>query len=319
MASLTYTDIQTRCANHLRLPTSNTTEMTKLQALVNEVYRDIGMAYDNWRWLRKHAVLNTVAVVETGTLAATKGSTTITFSSGPTATAAGKVILVTGNVDDPVAYRISAHTAGATTATLEAAYTGTTVTASAFKLYQDRYNLATDTKAIREIRRYGRVDPLRIVGPEVIDQAKIIDTSEGTPMLVALRDYSTTGDPTTAKQLLVHPYPDDTYQLQIEYTQSLNTEVSGSTRFLCPDDYLQVLIYGTLSRAYPIMLADTTRGLYYAGLYNRAVDRMVATERQQEGFPTTVPADTYRRFYHRERRRGHATLRSQFERWPSEP
>ena len=319
MATLTYTDLQTRCANELRLPTTNSTEMTKLGYIINLVYRDIGSRYSNWWWLRKHAVVNTVAKIETGTLAATKGDTTITFSSGPTATAAGKVIIVTGNVSDASAvYRILTHTAAATTATLDAAYTGTTVTASAYKLYQDRYDVATDTKAIREIRRYGRVEPLRLVGPEVIDEIKIVDSSEGTPMVAALRDYATTGDHTSARQLIVHPYPDDTYRLDIEYIQTLNTEVSGTTRFQIPDEYAQVLIYGTLSRAYPVMLSDTTRGLYYAGLFNSAMDQMVADARQREGYPTTVPQDTYRRFYHRDRRRGHATLRSQFGRWPAD-
>ena len=107
--------------------------------------------------------------------------------------------------------------------------------------------------------------------------------------------------------------------MDLEYIQTLNTEVSGTTRFLIPDDYVQVLIYGTLSRAYPIMLADSERGMYYSGLYNAALDQMVMTQRQQEGFPTTQPADSYRQFYRRERRRPHASLRSWFGRWPSDP
>lgn len=319
MASLTYSDVQTRVANHLRIPTGNTTEMTKLGALINEVYRDIGMKYPNWWWLRKHAVINTTADITTGTVAATNGSTTVTFTTGPAATAAGKVLLVTGNVDDAGAiFRILTHTAGATTATLDAAYTGTTVTASAYAIYQDRYNLATDTKSLRAVRRYGYIEPLRIVGPEELDAVKGYDTSVGKPLAAALRDFSTTGDPTTARQLIVHPYPDATYRLDIEYLQTLNTEVSSTTRFLIPDDYIQILIYGALSRAYPIMLADTARGLYYAGLYNEGLGQMVATQRQQEGFPTTQPDDTYRRFFQRDRRRGRMTLRSLFGRWPAE-
>ena len=319
MASLTYSDIETRCANHLRLPTSNTTEMTKLAAIINEVYRDIGLANPNWWWLRKFSVVNTVADVTSGTLAATNGSTTITFSTGPTASAAGKVILVTGNVDDASAvYRISAHTAAATTATLDAAYTGTTVTASAFAVYQDRYNLPTDLKDIRELRRFGLVKPLRRVGPEEMDRVKSYDQSVGKPLLWTIRDFSTTGDPTTARQLIVHPYPDATYRLDVNYTQSLNTELSGTTRPLIPDDFSQILIYGTLSRAYPILMGDAAanRGLYYAGLFNAGLEKMIATQRGYEDLPSTTPLDVYRRFYHRGRRQG--TLRSLFGRYPAE-
>ena len=162
------------------------------------------------------------------------------------------------------------------------------------------------------------MEPLRIGGADELDTLKNFDTSVGKPLLVALRDFSTTGDPTTARQLIVHPYPDATYRLDVEYLQTLNTEVSSTTRFLIPDDYIQVLIYGALSRAFPIVLADTQRGLYYAGLYNEALGQMVATQRQQEGFFTTQPEDTYRRYHRRDRRLGRSSLRSLFGRYPAE-
>ena len=41
MAALTYQDIETRVANQLRIPTSDTTQMTRIQAIINEVYRDV--------------------------------------------------------------------------------------------------------------------------------------------------------------------------------------------------------------------------------------------------------------------------------------
>ena len=320
MASLTYSDLETRIANHLRLPTSNTAEMTKIGAIANEVYRDIGLKYPNWWWLRKAGVVNTTADVTTGTLAATNGSTGITFSSAPTDSATGKVISVTENVLDSGAfYRIASHTAASVSATLDAAYTGTTVTTSAFVVYQDQYSLPTDLKYIREIRRYGVVPLLQKIGPEEMDRIKAYDTSVGKPAVWTVRDFATSGDPTTAQRLIVHPYPDDTYRLELSYLQTLNTEVSSTTRFLIPDDYIQILIYGTLSRAYPIMLADTTRGLYYAGLYNSVLDQLVATQRTYEDLPATQPRDVYRRFYHQQRRRGHASLRSLFGRFPNEP
>ena len=185
-------------------------------------------------------------------------------------------------------------------------------------VYQDQYSLPTDLKYIREIRRYGLVPPLRKIGPEEMDAIKAYDVGVGKPAAWTVRDFATSGDPTTAQRLIVHPYPDDTYRLEISYLQTLNTEVSSTTRFLIPDDYIQVLIYGTLSRAYPIMLADATRGLYYAGLYNSVLEQLVATQRTYEDLPATQPRDVYRRFYHRQgRQRG--TLRSLFGRVPNEP
>src|SRR3989304_1316465 len=209
--------------------------MTKLAVIINEVYRDIGLANPNWWWLRKFSVVNTVADVTSGTLAATNGSTTITFSPG---------------------------------------------------------------------------------GPEEMDRVKSYAQSVGKPLLWTIRDFATTGDPTTARQLIVHPYPDATYRLDVNYTQSLNTELSGTTRPPIPDDFAQILIYGTLSRAYPIMMGDAAanRGLYYAGLFNAGLEKMIATQRGYEDLPSTTPLDVYRRFYHRGRRQG--ALRSLFGRYP---
>src|SRR3990167_9792805 len=123
MANLTYTDIETRVANALRIPVTNATEMAKIQNLINAVYRDIG-SKRAWKWREKRQVINTVAKITTGTVSLTNGSTTVTFSSAPTVSVAGYVLLMTTDTKDSgVAPRISAHTASSTSATLDAAYT----------------------------------------------------------------------------------------------------------------------------------------------------------------------------------------------------
>jgi len=323
MASLDYSAIQTRVANHLRIPTSNTTEMTKIQALINEVYRDIGAKYSGWWWRRKRQIINTADDITAGTVSVTNGSTSITFSTGPTPSVAGYVFLVPSDTNDSgVVHRISAHTATQTGATLDAAFTGTTNTTAAYKLYKDRYAVATDLQNLLQIKRYGYTWPIRRVGPDEMDHYKMYDTSEGKPELVCLRDFSTSGDPTTAQMLEVHPYPDATYRMELDYEQTLNTEVSSTTRFLIPDDYIQVLIYGSLARAYPIFMNDTERGQFFQQLFNDILALMVAEQRQRfEDLPSVQPKDMYRNFYHRGRRAtaANADLGSLFDRWPVNP
>lgn len=323
MASLTYSNIETRCANALRIPTSNTTEMTKLAAVINEVYRDIGARYPNWWWRRKRQIVNTSDDISTGTVAVTAASTTITFSSAPASSVAGWVLLVPGDTQDSGAvWRISAHTAASATATLDAAYTGATNTAASYNLYKDRYALASDTGVIVNIKRYGFINPMRLIGPDEMDALKIYDTSTSKPEVACVRDFSTSGDPTTAPMLEIHPYPDNTYRIEIDYSQSLNTELSSTTRPLVPDDYSQVLIYGTLARAYPIFLNDTERGMYFQNLFNDILALMVAEQRHRvEGLPSVSPKDSYRSFYQRGKRAtaANADLGSQFGRWPYQP
>ena len=320
MAALTYTDIQTRCANSLRIPTSNTTEMTKLAAVINEVYRDIGAKYPNWWWLRKRSIINTVADIITGTVNVTNDSTSITFTTGPTASAVGRSFIVTGNtLDSGAVYRVSAHTAGATTATLDAAYTGGTDTAAGYQLYTDSYSLPTDLKDPIFVKRFGFLQPLQIIDPEQMQTIKQYDVSTGKPQVASILDFATTGDPTTARRMIIHPYPDEIYRLELEYNQSLNTELSSTTQPLIPDDYRQILVYGALARGYPIFLDDLQRGLYFQSLFNDVLNLMVAVQRKYEGLPTIAPTDSYRSFYRKGRRISAANvdLGSFFGRWPS--
>ena len=294
MASLTLANIETRCANSLRIPTSNSTEMTKLDAVINEVYRDIALKYD-WEFLHKRTVINTVADITTGTISVTNDSTSVTFSSAPTPSVAQRVLIVDGNTIDPgAAYRVSAHTAGATAATLDAAYTGGTDTAAAYSVYGDSYDLPTDCEHVRFIRRAGFQHPMKRIDPSEMEEIKGWDRSEGSPQIYSVYDFDTTGDPTTQRQLVIHPYPDEIYRMEVHYRRSLNTELATTTRPLIPDDFAQLLVWGTLGVGYAIFLNDTERAGYFQSLFNDRLLLLTARKREMEGPPGIVPAPGYR-------------------------
>src|SRR5206468_2340261 len=134
----------TRVMNQLRIPTTNATEQTKIAAVINEVYRDI-YAKEDWWFLIKRSVINTVAKINTGTVSVINSNTAITFSSAPAISVVGYILMPTGDSNDSMAtYRIATHTAGAAAATLDAAYTGSTSTTMAYNLYKDSYSLPSD-------------------------------------------------------------------------------------------------------------------------------------------------------------------------------
>jgi len=294
MASLTYANIETRCANSLRIPTTNSTEMTKLAAVINEVYRDIAMKYD-WEFLDKRTIINTVADITAGTISVTNNSTAATYSSAPTPSTAQRVLIVDGNTIDPgAAYRISAHTAGATAATLDAAYTGATSATAGYTVYGDSYDLPADCGHVKHIRRAGYKRPMEKIGPPEMEALKGWDLSEGSPQVYAVYDFDTTGDPTTQRQLVIHPYPDEIYRMEVHYRQALNTELTGSTRSFIPDDFAQLLVWGTLGVGYPIFLSDIERGTYFQTLFNDRLLLLNARTREKEGPPSIVPAPGYR-------------------------
>ena len=323
-ANLTFTDVQTRVMNSLRIPTSNTTEATKIGYLINEVYRDIAAKQD-WWWLLKWSPLNTSPQITSGTVALTQNSTAITFSTAPqqfsvNVSVAGFRLIIPGQANNPLAsYRIATHVSGATAATLDGAYTDSTNAAIAFNLYQDTYSLPTDTQKVLAVRRYGEWASLRRVGIEEMNFYKQFDQTVHWPEAYAIFDFATIGDPTSARQIQFHPYPDKAYRTEVYYKQMLNTEVSGTTRFFIPDDFVQVLIYGALARGYPIFLNDKDRGTYYQTLFNDMMALMSAQQREYARDQAGVaPDDTYR-VGRRPRRSGQVTLGSWFDRLPSVP
>lgn len=101
----------------------------------------------NWWWLRKDppGTLILQPSITTGTVSVTNNSASITFSSAPAASVAGYFFRVDGQED---VFRISTHTGGSGSATLDSVYTGTTATAATFRLMKTEYTLATDALRI---------------------------------------------------------------------------------------------------------------------------------------------------------------------------
>lgn len=320
MATLTHAQLLTRIANRLRIPTSDTTTTAKIEAVMNDAYRQIAALYDFW-WLYDRQVIVTSAPITTGTISVTNASTSATYSDAPTPSTAGRVLHIPSNTTELYLSRISAHTAAATALTLESAYTGDDDTDATFTVWQDRYDLATDCGKVLWIRRTGYTQPLQIISPEEMIRLKGWDTSEGPPHVATVLGFDTEGDPTTQKQLHVHPYPDDTYTLEVWYRQALNTEVSSSTRYLIPDDFIHVLEFATMADSYLYFLNDAERGAFYERKYQDALKVMVARHREHEGNPQITAADHYRSFYSRRRRVTPATadLGSYFDRYPTIP
>ena len=319
MASLSFANLSTRIMNAIRIPVANTTESAKVDAIINMVYREICGKYDFY-WLTKRTTLVTSDDITTGTVSVTKGNVAITFSSAPSVSIAGRTFYVSGNAVEDALFRIATHTAGLADATLASAYTGATDTVATYNVWQDEYNLP-DAGKVLHVKRFGSPYPLQIIGAQEMYNLKIHDRGEGIPQLAAIDDYSTTGDPTTSRRFIVHPFPDDTFSLEIHYRQALNTELSGTTRPLIPDDWLHVLEWGSLAECYPIFLKDVSRGSMYRQKYIDGLNLMVARHREWEDAPQIAIRDDYRSFYRRGKRvtAANADLGSYFDRWPYSP
>jgi len=93
-------------------------DLTKIKRWLNMGYQYI-CGKSNWPFLLAYEIVQTVADVTTGTASVDAAGTTVTFSSGPAASCNGRYIQFSSSDDW---YEITAHTAGATTATISPSY-----------------------------------------------------------------------------------------------------------------------------------------------------------------------------------------------------
>ena len=136
----TFNDIYTAIRDELKFQSTDTTSLNRVKRDINLIYQELA-GNQGFKWARKNIDVNLPAHVSTGTAAATQGDKTVTLSSAPTQSQKGKIFFTTGYAEH---YRIASHTAGASTLELETEFTGTTVTASTYKIYQDRMPLPVD-------------------------------------------------------------------------------------------------------------------------------------------------------------------------------
>lgn len=126
----------------------------------------------DWWWARKQprGIVTTDALIETGTVTVTQGSTGVTFSSAPAVSVAGWRLEVSKL---PTVPRILSHTAASTSATMDAPWPEETQTLASYVVYNVEYDLASDFLRFAGSpylhSRY--MDPIPVSSRETHDQA----------------------------------------------------------------------------------------------------------------------------------------------------
>lgn len=157
---------------------------------------------ENWWWLLTEASFKMNPKITTGTVSVTNNSATITFSSAPAASVAGYHFLVTGVTET---YKISAHTGGSATATIDLAYVGTTNASASYTLLQVDYNLASDVLRLANPMRlttanlagsaYSRpgrkYQVLGLTNRQLEETSPLAEVSEAVPRFFAQMDEDT--------------------------------------------------------------------------------------------------------------------------------
>lgn len=148
-----------------------------------------GAEFDNtlqedWWWLRKSppGVLTLDPVYTTGTITVTNGSPTVTFSVAPVASKATWLLSVG---EHPDIFRVSTHTAGALSATLDSPYTGPSLAGQPFRLMHVEYDVASDLMRIVSPLRVNRAQGLSMSTIPVFSDLTAFTQWEAAPQSTA--------------------------------------------------------------------------------------------------------------------------------------
>lgn len=248
MSSLVdYEDLYTAILEELKIPSSDGTTLARIKRDINIVYLNHVIPFKPraWWWLEQKTDITTLAKIDTGTLTATADSTTITFSSAPTIDLDGYYVKFSGYPD---IVKISAHTAGVATATLETAWCNDTVTAGAYKAWKDFAALPSTMKEVVVVTHDRRSVPV-----DAVHNAKFTEVrarypeTEGYPTMYNTGDFNASGD------RIIRWYPacwEDRVHLHVEGRQEATALSAAADEPLMPVEDRIVIFYGACSRAW---------------------------------------------------------------------
>jgi hypothetical protein len=265
----TFLTLQQELAAQIGLDQTVSNQATLLKRWLNNAQQAILRGFE-WPFLRSPTplVVQTVIDITTGTVATIAGSTTITFSSAPTVSVANRYIQTSDSKDW---YRITAHTAGVATATIEIAAinTNSVATYTVRKLYY-----STSSNVDRIIQVFQDVLPYQLLEttPEYFQSFNPGFLSSGTPRIYCMAGIdSSSGN--GVPQFRLWPNPDSVINLRVEYyTVATDMSADADVSVIPAKWHTTTLLEGAKAQGYSFL--DDTRYGTSVQLFSALIDEM---------------------------------------------
>jgi len=291
----TFQDIYTEILNKMRQPTNVTAIVAQAKRYANTALHDMVFGFEyKLPWLERDSHLITAAQYTTGTVAITRGSTTLTGTSTAWTTAnaygvnnsrpGGKITLGDGNI-----YTVSA-VGGAGTITLVERYVADEDLAAGaeYVYFEDEYALASDFLKPIDYRRFSPAFNLPIIGRNEFRRMYPKPNRAGTPKVATLLDKAFSGSTTPVIKVQLFPYPSTNFIIPYSYVTSnlavSSAGVEGPSMSSDDDEpslpvaYRQALVWFAISQWYRDK-KDDTRSDSAANDYQQCVTRIVSDQR----------------------------------------
>jgi hypothetical protein len=267
MAYDTYANITTEVLAKIGITDDDVKTVVK-QAL-NDVLQEVCQAH-NFSWLYGDSSFITIKPYDTGTVAVTEGSTTVT-GSGTVFTSA---MVGRKFVCENATYRISAFMSP-TEITLATNYAGDGGSSLEYKIYQDEYSLAPDVEDIISMRQENNPQRIEKAGIETMDSYYPKRTSFGYPHIYSITGY----DASDYMKVSLYPIPNQARNIYYRYKKRVTEMSSDSDTCVIPLRYRYVLAKGALyAVAKYLDMPDIGRD--YEREYRSGIAQLISADRK---------------------------------------
>lgn len=182
----TFRDFQDAIMESLKLQSTDTVSRDRVKRNLNMSYQEIVSA-KNWTWARGSKAIATEPYIGSGTALVTAGSVNVTLTVAPVSSMKGYVFSANGYNE---VYKIQSHTAGALILTLETPFSGSSATASAYKIWNESIPLPSDCSETLEVRHAFSSVPVENLGLQDFRRmVEVTPKAEGRPSCYTTSEY----------------------------------------------------------------------------------------------------------------------------------
>jgi hypothetical protein len=299
-----FSDIYTAILEELKVQASDTNTLNRIKRMINMIYIDEVVPANRWYWLYGNTSITHKAYYTGGTVAVTPGSTTATISVAPTSAYgdSGSFLNHSFSVDGTnEVYKITAHTALATTFTIDQEFNGVLATAAGFKIWKDSIPLPTDCRETIEAWHDFKSSPMDGFGLQ--EMRKLMASqpkAEGRPYCYSTYDYfdPSSGDDETESDryrvFKVYPAISTLSTIvKVDYVKEVAALENSGDEPLMPIEDRIVLFYGALSLAWGSINRNPEEAARNRQLFEAKLARMMAKVQDSMDKPRLEPASTY--------------------------
>ena len=230
-----FTDLYTDLQNRVRAQTAVTATQNQAKRYINIALHDMHIGSgERFPWAERTQELITQAEYTTGTLAVSKGSTSVTGTStlwntnndfGVANARVGGKMVIDGGVE---VYTVSA-VGSDTSITLSSRFMKTTVTAAGYVYFEDEYALHADFLRPIDLTFFDKNTEITLIGRRTFRERYPRNKVTGKPLVAAIFDKEFGSNTVPVRNVKFHKPPDDFYLIPYSFvTNKLGVSSSGT-------------------------------------------------------------------------------------------